>query len=164
MIAPPPAPPKRQSRRGSGERPWSVTMLGFLLFLQGMFLLALGLTSGIPLYLLLTGGVEEVTRWTGLGLEAQRQALPDWIAGLILLPLALLSVVAMLGFLRLWRGGWVYAMFVQGLILLASLIFYVRGTADYATMAFGVFIVLYLNYAEVRASFRPPLAESEEQL
>ncbi len=139
-------------------------MLGFLLFVQGLLLCTLGLLSGAALYLFLTGNFEEITRWTGLSAEAQRPALPDWIATLILFPLSLLSVVAAVGFMRLGRNAWLYAMFVQGAILLTSLLFYFRGKPDYFSMGFSVFIVIYLNYAEVRASFRPPQGDIEAPL
>jgi hypothetical protein len=97
---------------------------------------------------------------------AELLADPETAFFLPLPALALLGLAATLGFLWLRPGSWVIAMLVQGLHLVAALVFYfVYGQRQYyifAMMLFAIVMVIYLNYAEVPAIFRAYPDEVEE--
>lgn len=73
------------------------------------------------------------------------------------LVMAVLDLIAAMGFVRLRPASWLIAMLIQGLYLLLSLIDYVVNRPEtfafYSLMALSVLIVIYLNYAEVPALF-----------
>jgi hypothetical protein len=91
-------------------------------------------------------------------IEAAEQAI---VVALILALPAILAVLAALGFFLLLRVGWLLAMFVQALTLLASLLLYVEWEEVlyqepifiYPVMLYSVVMVLYLNSSDVRAVF-----------
>lgn len=89
---------------------------------------------------------------------AELLADPETAFFLPLPALALLGLVATLGFLWLRPGSWVIAMLVQGLHLVVALVFYfLYGQQQlylFAMMLFAIVMVVYLNYAEVPAIFR----------
>ncbi len=76
-------------------------------------------------------------------------------------PPAVLAVLAALGFFFLFRIGWLLAMIVQALTLLACLLLYsdwepVSGWEPvfiYPVMLYCIVMVLYLNSSDVRAAF-----------
>ena len=76
-------------------------------------------------------------------------------------PPAVLALLAALGFLFLFRIGWLLAMTVQVLTLLACLLLYSdwRPVSDwdpvfiYPVMLYCIVMVLYLNSSDVRAAF-----------
>jgi hypothetical protein len=76
------------------------------------------------------------------------------IRGLIVVQ-GLLAFLAAIGLLRLRRTAWVLAMAVQGIQLLIALVLYFTTKPWYAypIMAFGVLMVLYLNYSAVADAF-----------
>jgi hypothetical protein len=80
--------------------------------------------------------------------------------------LALLGLVATLGFLWVRPGSWVIAMLVQGLHLVVALVFYFlyRQKQHYlfTMMFFAIIMVIYLNYAEVPGIFRAYPDEVDE--
>lgn len=156
------APPRlqRAAPPARPRRPWSVTTLGILLFGQAGVLLWAGLNSATSLYLLLMVGREAAAEWGGWGASVQRGAWLSLLSTLSLLPLAALTLLAASGLLRLRPTAWLYAMFVQGVILATTLVFYVNGEPDYLTMAFSVFIVFYLNYDEIQQIFRALVKEA----
>ena len=98
-----------------------------------------------------------------LRLDGWPPALTEWsdpdVAFFLPLPfLAILGVIATIGFLWLRPGAWVVAMLVQCLHLIVTLTFYFffeqRTFYLFAMMFFAVVMVVYLNYAEVPAVFR----------
>ncbi|MCA1730359.1 MAG: hypothetical protein LC751_13385 [Actinobacteria bacterium] len=76
-------------------------------------------------------------------------------------PPAVLAVLAALGFVFLFRVGWLLAMIVQAITLLSCLLLYsdwepVLGWDPvfiYPVMLYCIVMVLYLNSSEVRAAF-----------
>lgn len=76
-------------------------------------------------------------------------------------PPAVLAVLAALGFVFLFRVGWMLAMMVQAITLLACLLLYsdwepVSGWEPvfiYPVMLYCIVMALYLNSSDVRAAF-----------
>jgi hypothetical protein len=134
-------------------------VIGWLLLLQTAGFLGLAawyLSQLGPGWLLLTpirAGAARMTTVTGL------------LFGL----LALLALAGGLGFLRLRRGGWVSAVFVQGATLLMALVLYLRGRPAavpayaYGMMVVGILMVLFLHQSDVQAAFRSESAEAAEE-
>lgn len=82
---------------------------------------------------------------------------------LVLGPPAVLALLAAIGLLFLFRIGWLLAMMVQALSLLACLLLYVewnqisyRDPPDfiYLVMLYCIVMTLYLNSSDVRAAFQ----------
>jgi len=73
-----------------------------------------------------------------------------------LFPLTILALWAVVGMLRWWKIAWMQAMFVQGTCLLISLILYFLGKPNhiFLLMGTGVFMVLYLNFANKQNLFQ----------
>lgn len=120
-------------------RPWPVRVLTWLLALQGLLLGLLGFFN--------LRHSESL-----IGAFGER---PLYLA---VVPLSLLALIAVIGFVQLRPGAWVVAMLLQGLMLLMALgVYFTGSTADavlYAMLLYGVVMVLYLNYAEVPLIFR----------
>jgi hypothetical protein len=141
----------------SKNRPRPITILALLLFLQAVGLFDLGLFF-----------------FTGLGIKGSllvaallAEPVNTLAMGLVFVPLALLALLAGVGFLRLWRTAWVMAMLLQGLCLLAALILYFneRPPYIYFLMLYSIVMVVYLNYSEVYATFQPTsILEEEEEV
>lgn len=87
-------------------------------------------------------------------------------SAIVFVPLGLLALIAVPGFLLLQPAAWVVAMFVQGMSLAGALILYFTAKPGYVypIMVVGVIMVLYLNYAEVADAFpsRPSQRQGEE--
>lgn len=96
--------------------------------------------------------------------DASRPLFDFVILALFFGPLALLTLVAAVGILFLWRFGWTLAMVSQGLMLLLCLSLYF-GAIDFPfvfpIMASCVVIVFIMNANYVRQTFRPPQSLSE---
>ncbi len=163
------------------QRPWPVKAVGLLLLLQAMGLFALGGMHVAAEYALEQGLLQDLLHWNGLqtlieilpsrlqtwwivSLSWGRKELPLKMAsgafvnvGLIYVALSILAVVTAIGFLRMRRNAWTYAMLLQGLCLFIALILYLRGKPIYiyAVMLYAIGMVLYLNYHDVRGAFRP---------
>ena len=141
--------PKTKSR-APARRPWPVTALGLLLLLQSAALFALGTISLLATSLKL-----------GITLETVSEELPHAARGSLFIALALLALLVAINFLRLRPGAWLSAMLVQGLTLLLALSLYLRDHPGgrlhylYLIMLYGLFMVVYLNYGDVLAAFRP---------
>ncbi len=73
----------------------------------------------------------------------------------ILFILTILALWSAIGFFRLWRIAWTAAIFVQVGALLTSLILYFVNKPVHITfmMISGIFMVFYLNYADVHTFF-----------
>ncbi len=128
------------------ERPRSVTILAILLLIQAVALPDIGSFRVNPIWHI--QGDNLSIDWTDAPVTA-----------LLSIPLAILALVAAFGLLRLWRSAWLNAMLVQGMVLLFLLLAHFQGKisdiADYGLLAFAIFIVVYLNYSEVKATFTP---------
>jgi hypothetical protein len=154
------------------ERPRMVTILGFLLILQAVFLFGLGIYH----FAILSFGPTLLSQWLSgepslggqsldfqmfirqlFGQAATQKLLSTLIESLVLFLLTILALVAGIGFLRLWRGSWLLAMFLQGGALLLAIILYLikKPNHIYLLMLSGIFMVLYLNYADLRIVFGP---------
>lgn len=138
----------------AGPRPWPVTALAGLFFIQALGLAALGT-------LLL---VNEAFAWQvellnyNFHPSATSEAALFYLLGAFLLP-------ASLGFFRRWQYAWSYASFMQGLILLISLILYfgTRPVYVYPLMAFSIFLVIYLHQVDVQLTFGRDRAQKDRQ-
>jgi hypothetical protein len=143
-VEPRPVEPRR--------RPWAVTAIGLLLVVQALGLFALGAS-----YFAASGpGALQVS--AGMSLEAAlRQVLSSASLSLVYVPLSLLALLAAAGFFRLWRSAWTHAMLVQGLMLLIALLRYLGGRPWYVylMMVYGIFLVIYLHYYDVKMAFLP---------
>jgi len=92
-------------------------------------------------------------------LPADQRAIVDaLLTGIFLVPMAIVAVIASIGFLFLQRFGWLLAMLTQVIILIACLVLYlgIRPTIIYPIMLYSVLMVLYLNIHEVRIAFHQP--------
>lgn len=142
---------KRRPRPPS--RPRSVTFVGWLEVVQALGALGLGLaftlSGGAAL-----GGVDNP-----LLLVATGDPLAELERGLTLLLLSFPILWVSFGLFRMKAWAWLFAMTLQGVVLLVNLFSYFRGRANYFSMALSIVIVFCLNQAEVRQAFkaRPPL-------
>lgn len=140
-------------------RSWPVRATGLLLVLE-----AAGL-GGIGAY-----NVYQVD-WQQVQQQAETTASlsPDLVeeiqqtAAIVLLlgPPAVLALLAAFGFLFMLRVGWLLAMIVQALTLLACLLLYAEWEDllrqepmfVYPVMLYCIVMVLYLNSSDIRAAF-----------
>jgi hypothetical protein len=116
-------------------------------------LLLLGQAAGL-LLIAVYHLVGPVVRWDVLVEAAAARDQASFI-GLVLVCLACLAGMTAGGFWRMWRQAWLQAMLLQALCLALALILYYwqKPGFVYLLMAFSIFMVLYLNYYEVRAAF-----------
>ncbi|MBU0490799.1 MAG: hypothetical protein KKA73_21370 [Chloroflexi bacterium] len=138
--------------RTSVPRPWAVTAVGLLLLLQAAGLAALGIIHFVLVYFAeLPAPVVEWSAPLLLSVTTSRIYM-----SIISIQLAMLAIMAAIGFWRLWRNAWLTAMLLQGLCLLLALILYFhsRPALVYVMMFYGILMVLYLNTQDVRATFQ----------
>jgi hypothetical protein len=126
------------------KRNWPVIILGLLLLLQSISLFFVG-----GIYALF---IE--FDWT-LSVEDYLVNIPLGLRGGVLIALGVLAFLAAVGFFRLWLGAWLNAVMVQGtsLLIMLFLYFHERPFYIYLYMVFNIFMVIYLNYSEVKESF-----------
>jgi hypothetical protein len=136
-------------------------LLGVLLLLQVVALV------GIGVYLFLGVDwdrifalVDEQTQTLQIGPHTLPKALEEQLEQAILFAVYFLApavwlLLAGLGFVLLWRRGWLLASVAQGWTLLACLFFYPdpRPGFTYPIIAYCILMVLYLNSQGVRAVF-----------
>jgi hypothetical protein len=142
------------------KRPFGVTIIGALLFLQGLSL-ALAVAFGVTLRLNLLAGVLSPLVVGTL----QQSGLSDptsigWNAAI-----ALGAVATSMAMVRLRPWAWLVAMTLQGITLATELAAYLHGHANYVTMVIGATTVFYLNTRTVRQAFerswRPAMTGTE---
>jgi hypothetical protein len=75
-------------------------------------------------------------------------------SGAGLLVLGFIALIIAWQLFRMKRYAWLMAMALQGIILLTSLMAYMRHEPNYILMAFGVVLVFYLNQNDIRAVMR----------
>lgn len=121
-----------------------VQAIGFVLFALSQFLLASPWQSLLPPLgqLILS--------------HLHFNLINPFILGAIFGALALFALIAAVGFLVLWRGAWLIAIFVQGLSLLIALIGYVETHSPYTylIMGYSSLLVFYLHYSDIQVIFR----------
>lgn len=159
-----------KQKRGHSKRPAVVTILGWLLLLQTIEMFLLGIyhfnlnngpqlfsmwLSGEPLF-----GRQSLTFDTFFQQLIENATNQDLILALVesaaLFLLTIFTLSAAIGFFRLWRVAWIQAMCVQGASLFIALILYFleEPLHIYLLMISGIFMVLYLNYADVQTYFQ----------
>ncbi len=135
----------------------AVTVLSLLLLLQ-----AAGLIF-IDLFFFVNLDVQAGLTWQTLLHESVTTLT---IEGVFIF-LALLALLAAMGFIRLWPSAWFLAMLLQGLGLLTALSLYFsqKPAHVYALMLYSILMVIALNYSEVYLAFQPSpdLDEVEEE-
>lgn len=143
---------KAESRK---SRPWTVRASGLLLVLQAAAYVALSI------YLLLPFD------WRATA-ESQTEMLPprqiDALSiSFILIPAAILAVLSAIGFLFLFRAGWLLAMTMQGGTLFGCLTLYfdTRPQTIFPVMLYCTLMAFYLNSSDVRVAFHGGKAEHE---
>ncbi len=74
---------------------------------------------------------------------------------IILIPAAILAVLSALGFLFLFRAGWLLAMTMQGATLLGCLVLYfgTKPEAIFPVMLYCIVMAFFLNSSNVRFAF-----------
>jgi len=171
---------KWKRKRKSIERPRLVTILGWMLLLQaGMmlvlslyhFVISMGGDLFVDLLEFLFASVEDtlvhqltLSEFTGRLLEnTTREGLMQaLVESAALFLLTILALIAAVGFFRLWRNAWVIAVFVQAVVLGIGLTLYftINPVHIYLLLISGVFMVFYLNYADVRSAFQKKTEEA----
>jgi hypothetical protein len=83
------------------------------------------------------------------------------IESAILFILTTLALWTAIGFFRRWNVAWTAGLFVQAGALLTALVLYFldRPTHVIFMMVTGIFMVLYLNYADVHSYFNIPIVD-----
>ena len=141
------------------KRSWPVRANGLLLVLEAAGLGGIGAYN--VWYVDWQQIVQQIEAEATLSPELTEAAEQAIVIALILGPLAVLALLAALGFLFLFRIGWVLAMIVQALTLLACLLLYSEWEAMlyrepifiYPVMLYCIVMTLYLNSSDVRAAF-----------
>lgn len=152
-------PDRILTRPATTTRSWPVRANGLLLVLQ-----AAGL-AGIGTYEVYQVNWQEVQQQiefeATLSPELTEAAEQAVVVALILGLPAILAILAALGFFLLFRVGWLLAMIVQAVTLLACLLLYGEWEAVlyqepvfiYPVMLYCIVMTLYLNSSDVRAAF-----------
>lgn len=135
--------------RHDQSRSWPIWAIGSLLLIQ-----AVGLAS------FCTYKVTQLEWGLALQEELVLESLsPGQVEAIAIaatfLPLAILTMLAAIGFLFLLRAGWLLAMITQALILVACLRLYLERNPRviYPIMLSCIVLVLYLNSYDVRLRF-----------
>lgn len=141
-------------------RSWPVRANGLLLVLE-----AAGL-GGISAYNVYQVDWQQVQQQAETAASLSPElvgAIQQAVAVVLLLgPPAVLALLAAFGFLFMLRVGWLLAMIVQALTLLACLLLYAEWEEFlpeepmfiYPVMLYCIVMVLYLNSSDIRAAFQ----------
>jgi hypothetical protein len=140
---PGPARPTRRRRV-----PGAILGVTSLLLLQSLGLIGLGLWPTIAA----RPGMDLLPDPTGILVDMGR--ISQFLRLLVILQ-GVLALISAIGLLRMVRAAWVMAMAVQSVHLLVALILYftIKPGYIYPIMAYGVLMVLYLNYSPVADLF-----------
>lgn len=129
---------------------WPVRVIGLLLFLQACML------SAISIYF--AGQISWDREWEDIMLSMTTLDVIMWVATIV--PLVLLLLFTSIGFLLYRRFAWLFAMTLQGLILLRCLFIYFathshlqRSPWIHLVMLYSIILVLYLNTSDIRLAF-----------
>lgn len=164
---------KRKEKKRTVQRPRSIGILGNLLILQGLILLSIGiwhftLSQGpkqlrlwlLSLFTQAAGAEDQYTSFLLFihnvsAYATEHNLLAALVESAFLFILTILAFTAAFGFFRLWPNAWNQAMFVEGASLLLALTLYFMGKSPhiFIIMIYAIFMVLYLNYANVEGVF-----------
>lgn len=129
---------------------WPVRIIGLLLFVQAFLL------SGATFQF--ARGIDWEQEFNDIILSAPALDIVMW--GTTLAPVILLLLVSAVAFLLYRRFAWLFAMTLQGLVLLRCLILYfgtesaLRDSAwVHLIMGYTIVLVLYLNSTDIRLAF-----------
>jgi len=141
------------SRRRS--RSWTVRAVGLLLLLQAASYVALSI------YLLLPFDWRATAEHDFDMLSPQQ--IDALYISIILIPAAVPVVLSAIGFLFLFRAGWLLAMIMQGATLLGCLMLYfdTKPQAIFPVMLYCILMAFYLNSFDVRIAFHGEAAGHE---
>ena len=143
---------------------WLLVLEAIELFLLGVYHFSLN-KGPLLFYSLFSQWItgRSALNWTSLHLflnqlvrnAASQSLLIALVESAVLFLLTVLALWAAVGFFRLWSFAWDLAMFIQGAALLTSLILYFVNKPIHINflMLTGIFMVLYLNYADMRSFF-----------
>lgn len=155
----------------ASARPRLVAVMGWLLFIQAI---VLGIFS-VYHFVILQFGPQLVANWWQDVLSGSRElssayylfidlftqasvehVLSTLVESILLILLALLAFLAGIGFFVQKQAAWILALFVQGSVLaLALVIYFIKAPIHtYFLMAYGVFMVIYLQHADIYKSFQ----------
>lgn len=130
------------------KRPIGVIIIGALLLVQGLALalvtIPLLALQGVNIFGALSSDLAQPLRQLRIG---------DWLALGVVALIAVGSVIASIGMLRLRPWAWLIAMTLQAVTLVELLFAYFAGQPNYVSMLLGAGIVLYLNTRSVRQAF-----------
>lgn len=130
------------------KRPRSVTIIGLLLLLQGLFLALFG---GTVVALRVASRLDALP--ANEQVDVPWALLPDMLSSTSTLVIGVFGLVSSIGLLRLRSWSWLMAMIVQGVSMILNLIDYTRGEANYLAMLFAAVVVFYLNRRDIRQVF-----------
>ena len=129
---------------------WPARVIGLLLLLQACML------SAISIYF--AGQINWDREWEDIMISITTLDIIMWVATIV--PLVLLLVLTSIGFLLYRRFAWLFAMTLQGLILLRCLFIYFvtdshlqRSPWIHLVMVYSIILVLYLNTTDIRLAF-----------
>jgi len=130
------------------KRPRGVTIIGVLLFVQG-------LVQAVAIALALAPLIPSLAHALppGITVAAHRPSNGDWIGFGTQAVVAVLSLVGGVGMLGLRPWAWVVAMLLEGYALTLYLWAYFTGRPRYLEMLIAAVIVFYLNTRAVRSVF-----------
>jgi hypothetical protein len=144
--------------------PREIKIVALLLVLQSAGLMGIGFVQLVATYAVPWISVDTISGWITRSpvdllwlwerfLDIGEKSSPLIV---VLMPLGLMAFVSALGLRLRKRAAWTAAMAVQSIHLLISLVIHFTTRPNYASvlMAWGVFMVLYLNYSEVVNVFR----------
>ncbi|UCH59479.1 MAG: hypothetical protein JSV61_14855 [Anaerolineales bacterium] len=137
----------------SDKRPRSLSILTFLVFLQGVGFLAYGI------YVISLEG------WFTRGSSLLLSRFSPFVLinatsyNLVVILSALLLLLVGISLRRTKRWAWTAAISVQGLGLLFALLEYSNQRPNFIGMLFGIAIVIYLNQSEVQEILRGQIPE-----
>ncbi len=140
--------PVSNTRMAFMKRPLSVILVGALVLIQGLVFTAIW-----GLILSAFG-----TRYWGalppkVVAELPDITLPELLLAVTNLVMGLVGLISGVGILRLRAWAGLMALIAQGMNLVAELVSYTRGEANYLNMLISVIIVFYLNQRDVRNAF-----------
>jgi len=166
------------------RRTWAVTAVGLLLLFQAIVLAGLS-----PLLIAVEFSRLPASAWApligddgfqdsdldrllalpestleSLAEELDLERMADVATGIVFMPLSVLAIVAVFGFLGLWRSAWTLALLLQGLTLLTALLLYLdrKPWYIYILMLYSIVMVLYLHDGDVQQAFRiQPVAQEQ---
>lgn len=143
-------PRHKKTVRASSNIRWPARIIGLLLLLQT------GMLSAISIYF--ARQIDWSSEWEDIMLSITTLDIVMWVATMI--PLVLLLFLTAIGFLLYRRFAWLFAMTIQGLILLRCLFIYFatnshlqRSPWIHLIMVYCIVLVLYLNSTNIRLAF-----------